>query len=73
MFNTEKNEYQKNNKNQEIVATTNDNGFYTLADVPQGKYIVVFEYDNSKYALTAYEKDGVAESKNSKVNYSYDE
>ena len=31
------------------------------------KYIVVFEYDNSKYALTAYEKDGVAESKNSKV------
>ena len=67
LFNTEKNEYQKNNKNQEIVATTNDNGFYTLADVPQGKYIVVFEYDNSKYALTAYEKDGVAESKNSKV------
>ena len=35
--------------------------------MPQGKYIVVFEYDNSKYALASYEKDGVASDKNSKV------
>ena len=67
LFNTETNKYQLNNKNEEITATTNDKGFYTLSDVPQGKYIVVFEYDNSKYALASYEKDGVASDKNSKV------
>ncbi len=35
--------------------------------MPQGKYIVVFEYDNSKYALTSYEKDGVASEKTLKL------
>ena len=49
----------------EITATTNDKGFYMLSDVPQGEYVVIFDYDTSKYATTLYKKDGVAESKNS--------
>ena len=67
LFNVENNQYQKNSKNEDIMATTNDKGFYSLSDVPEGKYIVVFEYDTSKYGLTSYEKDGVSEEKNSKV------
>ena len=57
----------KDAKNEEITATTDDKGFYTLADVPQGKYMVVFEYDTSKFTLTAYEKEGTSSEKNSKV------
>ena len=67
LFNTETNKYQTNAKNEEITATTDDKGFYTLADVPQGKYMVVFEYDTSKFTLTAYEKEGTSSEKNSKV------
>ena len=61
LFNVESNKYE------DMTATTNDKGFYSLSDVPQGKYIVVFEYDTSKYGLTSYEKDGVSSDKNSKA------
>ena len=40
---------------------------YTLSEVPQGSYIVVFEFNNSKYALTTYKKAGVSSETNSKV------
>ena len=63
LFNTETNKYQTNAKNEEITATTDDKGFYTLADVPQRKYMVVFEYDTSKFTLTAYEKEGTSSEK----------
>ena len=33
----------------------------------EGKYIVVFEYDNTLYKPTIYKKEGIAESKNSNV------
>ncbi len=44
---------------------TNSDGFYSLTNLPKGKYIVGFGYDTDKYIVTAYQADGVAESKNS--------
>ncbi len=67
LFNTETNELQKNSEGNLIQTTTNSTGMYTLSEVPQGTYLVVFEFNNSKYALTTYEKQGVSSEKNSKV------
>ena len=52
---------------KEVAATTNSKGFYMLSDVPNGEYLVVFDYDTSTYAATAYQKEGVTDSKNSDV------
>lgn len=52
---------------KEITATTDNDGFYSLDNVPTGKYIVVFEYDTTKYMPTSYKADGIEDSKNSKV------
>ena len=52
-------------KGIEISAETNNYGEYTLANIEEGKYIVVFDYDKSKYKPTEYQKEGVSESNNS--------
>ena len=57
----------KDSSGNEILATTNDNGIYILNNIPKGQYIVVFDYDTSLYVATAYKKEGVPESKSSKV------
>ena len=67
LVSTSNNEIAKDADGKEIVATTDNNGFYSLNKVPNGEYIVVFEYDTSKYMLTTYEKAGVSEENNSKV------
>lgn len=54
------------NANGETIQTkTNSTGFYSLAGIPQGKYIVIFEYDTTKYGLVEYQKQGVSEESNS--------
>ena len=65
-FNVETNQYQTDKDNKQIEAVTNENGIYTLS-VPQGKYIMIFEYDKEKYLLTTFEKAGVSTELNSKV------
>lgn len=47
---------QKIVKVKEITAVTNENGFYSLTNVHQGEYFVIFEYDSEKYILTTYLK-----------------
>ena len=49
----------------EISAETNDDGIYQLSNIKEGKYIVIFEYDKSKYKPTIYQKEGIEESNNS--------
>ena len=61
------NKIATNSEGKEITATTDDTGFYTLSGIGKGEYIVVFNYDSSKYILSTYKKDGVSESKNSDV------
>lgn len=63
----ETNEIAKDVNGNKIKTTTDNNGFYSLERIPKGKYIVVFEYDTSKYIPTTYQVDGTDESKNSNV------
>lgn len=49
----------------EISAMTNDDGEYTLANIEEGNYIVVFDYDTNKYKPTVYQKDGISDAQNS--------
>lgn len=67
LVDTTKNEFVKDSEGVEIKTTTNNEGFYSLNNVPRGEYLVIFEYDTSKYILTTYNKQGVSEQNNSKV------
>ena len=67
LFNVATNDYQKDDNGAIIETTTNENGEYAFTKIPNGQYIVLFEYDNSKYEPTYYIKDGVDDSINSKV------
>ena len=55
----------KTENGQNVVATTNNKGLYLLSNLPQGDYFVIFDYDTSMYATTAYKKAGVADNRNS--------
>lgn len=65
LLNVETNELAKNSTGKLITATTSNNGTYVLQNVATGKYIVIFEYDTSKYGITSYQKEGLAQSENS--------
>ena len=61
------NKFFKDENNNEIIQKTNENGTYTLNNIPTGKYMVIFTYDDKIYELTKYKVNGVPESKNSNV------
>ena len=67
LYNVDTNDYQKDNDGNIIETTTNENGEYAFTKIPNGQYIVLFEYDTNKYEPTYYLKDGVDDSINSKV------
>lgn len=48
------------------IATTQD-GEYEFTNLENGAYIAIFYYDNERYALTSYKKQGIADNKNSDV------
>lgn len=54
-----------NNANKETV--TNELGKYTFSELVEGQYIVMFEYENLKYRVTEYQKQGVSEKVNSDI------
>ena len=41
-----------------IKTTKTKNGDYVFENVEPGQYVVVFNYDNTKYVVSAYQKDG---------------
>ena len=47
------------------ITTTDSNGKYEFSGILPNEYIVVFVYDNARYTITTYQKDGVATSVNS--------
>ena len=51
------------NNVKDVVSTTNGN--YSFDDLEQGNYIVVFNYDTDRYALTKYKASGVSNDVNS--------
>ena len=62
LLNTDTNQLENN-----ISDTTDENGRYILENIPSGNYIVVFNYDTSKYKVTQYKADGIEEKENSNV------
>lgn len=53
--------------NQVTNATTSENGFYSISNVNNGRYVAIFEYDTEKYVLTKYQVETATESRNSDV------
>ena len=49
------------------TVTTDSNGKYTFNVKNNGYYLVFFEYDSERYILSAYQKEGIAQSNNSDV------
>lgn len=58
-------EFTKNRDGKEIEVQTSNDGTYTFTDLVKGKYIVVFDYENTDYNVSQYHKEGVANSVNS--------
>lgn len=65
LLNTKTNNLVKTESGEILETTTNENGVYVLNQIKDGKYIVIFDYDNTKYTLTKYKASNVEESKNS--------
>ena len=54
--------------NEKVAQTvTSIDGEYEFTNLENGAYIVIFYYDNARYALTDYKKQNVDENKNSDV------
>lgn len=60
-------EYIKDDNNENVNATTDENGEYKLEGISSGKYYVVFDFDTDKYRITDYKKIGVDEKESSNV------
>lgn len=65
LFDITTNSLAKDKDGNDAVTTTNSEGEYTFTKINEGQYIVIFEYDTSKYELTTYMKEGLSESQNS--------
>ena len=66
LFNIDTNEIVVIDNNKQII-TTDQSGEYTFSNVGKGNYIVLFEYDTSKYKLTTYKSNTASDDANSDV------
>lgn len=60
-------DFIKNSNDKEIEIKTSDDGTYVFTDLKKGKYIVVFDYENTEYNISQYKKEGVSTTVNSDV------
>ena len=67
LLNATTGEIAKDSNNQEIKTTTNDQGNYQFTKLANNKYMVLIQYDTTKYSLTEYKKTGLKEELNSDV------
>ena len=67
LLNVETNNLVRDINGNTLEVTTNENGVYILDNIGNGKYIVVFDYDTTKYGITKYKVEGVSETNNSDV------
>jgi len=65
LLNAETKNIVKDKNGKTLETTTDENGMYILNNIGNGKYIVIFDYDTSKYSVTKYMANGISESKNS--------
>lgn len=67
LINTKTNEIETDENGNEIRTRTTEDGSYILSDIKEGEYLVVFKYDNTRYKITTYKKEGLDEALTSKV------
>ena len=67
LLNVETNQFVKNTSGDLLTTTTNENGMYVLDNIANGRYIVVFEYNQDQYTLTKYKAEGISDVENSDV------
>lgn len=67
LLNIETNQFVKDTSGNVLQAITNDKGIYTLNNIGNGKYVAIFEYDITQYALTRYQAEGANDNNNSKA------
>lgn len=67
LFDSATNNIVKNEKGENLTKTTDKNGQYKFENLKEGKYLVLFEYDNNLYNLTTYKKESISEQYNSDV------
>ena len=54
-----------NTDSNSIATVESQNGSYRFENLKKGKYIVIFDYDKSKYSLTKYQAENVSQDLNS--------
>ena len=65
--NVETGKYVTDADGNKLEVKTDEKGEYKFENISNGKYIVVFKYDNVKYRNTEYRANGVAENVNSDI------
>jgi len=65
IIDAETNKFVLDEQGGEILQTTNENGIYEFKDLKPGKYILVFEFDQTTYSIATYQKTGIEDSINS--------
>ena len=65
LFDTATNAIVTSSNGQKYIIKTDKEGKYKFSNLTNGKYLVIFEYDNKTYELTDYQKNGVSENVNS--------
>lgn len=65
LYDISTNDIAKNREGNNVETTTNENGLYTLTNLNDGNYIVLFDYDMEKYEPTTYQIEGSVDSVNS--------
>ena len=67
LLNVATNQLATTAQGEQITASTEADGRYTLDRVPAGNYIAIFDYDTSEYTVTDYKKEGIDANRNSNV------
>lgn len=65
LFNSDTNAIVTDKDGNLCKMETNSEGMYSFENLNKGNYLVLFEFDTSKYTLTQYQKAGVSETSNS--------
>lgn len=60
-------DYVKDDNGNKLETTTNDKGEYTFSGITDGKYVVIFKFDNVKYRNTEYRVKSATEMTNSDI------
>ncbi|MBO4293386.1 MAG: DUF11 domain-containing protein [Clostridia bacterium] len=67
LVNTKTNKFVTDENGNKLEVRTNSNGVYSFENIEEGKYMVVFTFDNLKYRNTLYNASAATETTNSDI------